>query len=126
MERPTIGDMTEAELIRFIRTKVLSDASASSSSSEVLKLAVAGGDRRVAFGTATLSFSASTNSATTTVPHGLGLTPLIVIATAISSPTFGQIPTFNAFTFDASNFKINGEITTAYTGSIDFSWLAIG
>lgn len=82
--------------------------------------------RGLKYGTAALTFTASTNSATTAVTHGLGTTPTAVVATSLMAPGFGNIPNCNAYNFGATSFDLNGELTAAYTGSISVSWVAIG
>lgn len=80
----------------------------------------------IRFGSSALTFAASTNSASTTIPHGLGRLPIVVLALPFSSPAFGKIPTLNLSSSDATSIVLNGEIGTAHTGSISFSWAVIG
>lgn len=80
----------------------------------------------VRFGVATLSFTASTNSASTTVAHGLGTTPVSIVATSKNGSTFGQIPNCNTHTIGDTTFGLTGEVKTAFTGSVTVSWIAIG
>lgn len=75
-------------------------------------------------GTGTVTFAAATLSATTTVAHGLGRLPTAVVATALSSPAVDKIPLLNTLTWTTTTFQINGEVDTAHTGSISFSWMA--
>lgn len=80
----------------------------------------------IRFAQATLSFAASTNSGTITVSHGLGRTPIVVVATAHNAPAFGNVPTCHAATFTSTTFQMNGEVKTAFTGDVAVSWVAIG
>lgn len=70
-------------------------------------------------------FAAATLSATLTVAHGLGRLPLSVVATAYASPSVEQIPLCNTHNWTDTSFNINAEVDTAYTGSIQFSWIAL-
>lgn len=78
------------------------------------------------FGTSTLAFTASTDSANRTVTHGLGRTPVIVLACASGAPNFTDIPAFNAFTLTSTTFGINGRKPGSSTVNISFYWAAIG
>lgn len=60
--------------------KLAGEIPASKLKNEVLKLAVAGTQRKVAFGKAELPASGVVNSAVT-VAHGLGTTPVVALAT---------------------------------------------
>lgn len=91
---------------------------------EVLATGLAASDLGFAVGTASLAFASSTASSNTTVTHGLGHVPSIVVATPINAPGFGQIPSINLFTLTTTTFGANGDINVAYNGSISFFWLA--
>jgi hypothetical protein len=84
------------------------------------------GGRSFTFGTATLTFTASTNSAGITVTHGLGKTPIGVLATGQMAPAFGNIVTPNPTAIGATTFGLSGEVKTAFTGSIPVFWMAVG
>lgn len=73
----------------------------------------------------TLTFAAATLSATRTVTHGLGHVPTAVVATAYASPAVDQIPLCNTHNWTATTFNVNAEVDAAYTGTIQFSWIAL-
>lgn len=77
-------------------------------------------------GLATLTFTASTNGIGTSVNHGLGKVPVAVAITSQGAPAFGQIPTCDVYSKNASSFSFNGEIKNPYTGTITVSWIALG
>ncbi len=81
--------------------------------------------QKISFGLATLTFTASTDSANLLVPHTCGRVPLAVVATSFNGPTFPQIPTPNTFTWTATDFTLNAELRAAYTGTIQVSWVAL-
>lgn len=78
------------------------------------------------WGIATLSFTASTDSATLSVTHGLGTTPIVAVATSYNAAAFGKIPNCNTFSYAATTFSLNGEVKTAFTGTATVGWVAIG
>lgn len=75
----------------------------------------------LAFGTGTLTFTASDTSAVLTVTHGLGRAPKAVFAMStaflmwfvVTSPT-------------TTTFQIQGQVKAAGTGTSGFYWIAIG
>lgn len=77
-------------------------------------------------GSSTLTFSASTNSNTVFVGHGLGRTPTQVIATPHNAPAFGNIPTAHTANFTGSTFDLNGETKSSFTGTVQICWIAVG
>lgn len=92
----------------------------------VLELNVTGTARKVAFGSSSVTWAAATISGQTTVAHGLGSTPVTVIA-------FGKNPV-NVYTVfsesaaaDSTNFYIKGYVASgvAVSASQNFYWLAI-
>lgn len=89
-----------------------------------LQTALAG--RTIRSGTATLTFSASTNSTGTVVTHGLGKVPTEVVATSLSAPAFGRIPNCTTTTYTDTTFTLNGEVKTAFSGTADVCWIAVG
>jgi hypothetical protein len=88
------------------------------------------GNRSVAFGSLTLTWSAAATSATTTQAHGLGVTPLAAIVTPAGGQAVASGPAvlLAATPFDATNIYVIGRDTdgTARTGSVTCYWLAIG
>lgn len=76
-------------------------------------------------GTGTLTFSASPDSATATIAHGLPTAPTTVVATSRNASAFGEIPILNVGLIDASVFEINGQTTASFTGTVNFSWIAV-
>jgi hypothetical protein len=80
----------------------------------------------VRWGAQALTFAASTNSATATVSHGLGRVPVVGFAQAYGAPGFGEIPNPNMFGFDADSFDLNGEVKTAFSGTVTMMWVVIG
>jgi hypothetical protein len=76
-------------------------------------------------GVDSLVYVASTLSGTLLVRHGLGRVPSAVVATAFNSPAVDQVPLCNTYTWTADSFSINGELDAAYTGSIQFAWIAL-
>jgi hypothetical protein len=79
----------------------------------------------IRWGVQALTFTASTNSNTATVTHGLGKLPIGGIAQALSAPGFGNIPNPN-MAMGATTFDMNAEVKTAFTGSVNMFWVVIG
>lgn len=77
------------------------------------------------FGTQTLAFTASTNSAAATVTHGLDKTPSVIVAAALNA-SFGNIPNPDFNTVGATTFDMLGEVKTSFTGSVTMMWIALG
>jgi len=76
------------------------------------------------FGADTVTFTASVNSAVKTVTHGLGRTPITVVATASGSLGWNVLRVFN---FTATTFDVQGHDTdAARTGSDAIYWVAVG
>ncbi len=76
-------------------------------------------------GLGTLTFTASTLSATLTVAHGLGRPPTAVVATSVSAPAVDQIVLCNTGTWNPTSFNINAEVDAAITNTIQFAWIAL-
>lgn len=88
---------------------------------DVLVLASTGTARKVAFGTSTVTFTASTVSATTNVTHGLGVAPISVQLTS-EALGIGLVVSAKGST----TFTAQGWTPTATSGTITFDWVAIG
>lgn len=84
------------------------------------------GGKSVRSGQSTLTFTAAVTSNTVSVTHGLRKVPTEVVATSFNAPAFGNIPTCNAFGYGATSFSLNGEVKTAFTGTVVVSWIARG
>lgn len=80
------------------------------------------GGRKWRSGTATLTWAGTTDSATVSVPHGLGKVPASVTATSKDAPAFGKIPNCNAFDWTDTEFFLNAELKSSHTGDIEVSW----
>lgn len=74
-------------------------------------------------GTGTAVFTAAQASATVTVPHGLGKTPLFAIA-----GTRNNLIGYAVTARDATNLSVIGFVTSnvATTNTLTFDWLVIG
>ena len=87
-----------------------------------------GRQRRVDFGASSIVFSAAASSATVTIPHRLGVVPIMVVATAgdLQNNVFG--PVLAVGTFTELSFQLRGRDTDATARSITIPvyWLAIG
>jgi hypothetical protein len=81
--------------------------------------------RTIRSGTETLTWSASANSGTVTVTHGLPAAPTEVTATSKGAPGFGNIPNCNVFAISDTTFALNAEVKTAFSGSVTVSWIAV-
>lgn len=124
----SIGGWDEATLARFIDDRLAdADPQLRAWRSLCMRLA-APGTRAIAFGTATLTFTASTFTPVTTVAHGLknaqgvGIVPVVALATSQHSlqAWVTAIPT------DATNISLQGWSPTAISSSQAVYWLAIG
>jgi hypothetical protein len=91
----------------------------------VLQLAVTGTRRRVAFGSQSLTFSASVSATPATVTHGLGVTPIAVVATPVIATSTTVVAAYVA-SLGASSFVLNSTASVALTGSQSYLWIAIG
>lgn len=80
---------------------------------------------KIRVGTGTLTFTAAATSATSTVAHGLGSTPVVVLAQADAGIAFCFIQVNSK---DATNVVYQGHDTggVARTGTNTFYWLVIG
>lgn len=93
----------------------------------VLRLLSGTTRRSVAWGSDSLTFTASASSVGTVVTHGLGATPVVALAVG-TEPGNGRtvvvtVSNFTSTTFDVAGFNTTGLAITASTG---FYWLAIG
>lgn len=78
----------------------------------------------IRFGTAAATWTASVSSASVTVPHGLGKTPVFAEAS-----TRNGLIHYAVTGRDATNLTVVGYVTynSAFTGGpITFDWLAVG
>lgn len=85
-----------------------------------------GKSMEVRFGITNLAFAASTTLTVTGIAHGLGRVPVAIIATSHGAPSFGQLVLCDTGGWTTTTFQLNGELKTAYTGTIPVSWIAIG
>lgn len=107
-----------------LKAKVASTDLADSAKQLAPQLAAAA-DRKINFGTVVLSFSSSTISATKTVSHGLGVTPVSIALTQQGT----ELGVLYARTQNASSsvFEVVGASPFgAINGTATFTWLAIG
>lgn len=81
-------------------------------------------NRKLAFGSVTITFSANTN-ASTTVTHGLGTTPVIAVMTLAQSPGSSMVTPW-VTSLGASTFVAEATLSAAATGGVLFYWVAIG
>jgi hypothetical protein len=79
---------------------------------------------KVTRGTSSVTFTASTDSGGTVVPHGLGVTPTAIVITG-TAPTFGSVSAWNYYNVGATQFSVNARAPTTHTGAVDFSWVAV-
>lgn len=92
------------------------------------KLTIDAGGRSVGlrFGTVTLTWTANTASGSVSVAHGLGKTPVVVLATGKDAAVFGQIPSCNPNSYTATTFTMSAETKNSWTGTMTLCWVAIG
>ena len=79
--------------------------------------------RRIHWQTGTVTFDGTGSS---TVTHGAGFTPslvLCIVTSAIGSQVIKSADQYNATTFRAAAFTINGG--TAYVGAMNIGWLCL-
>lgn len=91
----------------------------------VLQLNTTGTTRKVEFGTGAITFSSATNAAST-FNHGLGTTPICVMAIPKNGGTLLVGGTCIVASVSSTQIQINGNFDSAQTGSMQFYWLAIG
>lgn len=90
---------------------------------DVLLLAVTGTARKIAIGTGTVTFTAAVFSAASTITHGLGTTPTVVLGTSIGN----SVIVIDTNTYTSTTFKANGgSVGGVTTGTFGFVWAAIG
>lgn len=92
-------------------------------SNDVLRLAVTGTSRKVAFGSVSLTWTAAVSSAQATVTHGLGGAPVAVIATGDSGLALGFYVI--ASSVGATTFDLQGVTTAAVSQTHTAYWLAV-
>lgn len=80
----------------------------------------------IRFGTSSIGFTASTDSADTVISHGLGTTPVVVLVSVHTAPTFATVAALNAHSYGATTFTVNGRVASAATATVPIVWLAIG
>lgn len=89
---------------------------------ELFPQLVSAGSHKVDFGTAKLKFTASKFPASIEVAHGLGTTPLVVIATSENN-----VVTLSTAGYTATKFTLwGGNWFEALTGELPVHWIAIG
>lgn len=88
-----------------------------------LQLTAAGG-RKVAFGTVTLTFTASAVSGIATVTHGLGTTP--VVAGCLGGQTGVAAVAFAVGNYTSTTFQVQAQAFASFTGTVVCPWIAIG
>lgn len=116
---------TEGELLYFIKQNVeVPDNLQALLAGGFLKLVTAA-DMKMAVGSQSLTWTASTDSNTPTITHGLGTTPSYVFATAKSAPAFAGIPALNPSVYTATTFDLNGRTPGAVSQTLTVHWLAI-
>lgn len=113
--------MSYAELLLNLRQDLSLDLSVDVQPGTAASLANLG----IARGTATLAFTAAALSAAVSVAHGLAATPTAVVASPLTVPTAGEIPTCNPYTFTPTTFQLVGETKTVWTGAVLVSWIAL-
>lgn len=93
----------------------------------VLQLAATGTTRKVAFGTASVSYSASNTSSTATVTHGLGTTPSVVVAIQ-SNDGDGRIASVGVSSIGSTTFVLQARdwAGSTVTKTSTLYWVAIG
>lgn len=77
----------------------------------------------IRFGTGSATWTAASTTPTVTVPHGLGRLPVFA-----SASTANGLIGYAVTAVDATNLSVVGFTTpnTAFTGTLNFYWLAIG
>jgi hypothetical protein len=82
---------------------------------------------KLAVGKSTAVFTASTDSATVTVKHSLGVVPLAAggFSAVGAVGGFGDIPAFHSFNLTNTSFDVNARKPLASTVNVDFYWLAV-
>lgn len=78
------------------------------------------------YGTATVTFTASTDSDLPTVSHGLGRVPVVVVATPFNVATYANIPKVDWFGATATTFSLAARAESAITLAVSVTWIAIG
>lgn len=78
----------------------------------------------IRFGTGSVTFTASTTSATQTIAHGLAKVPQYIACQALDSS--GAITVRPVSGADAVNFQAVGRTASAVTGAATFYWAVIG
>lgn len=146
MPGKTLADWTEADLARWFDTRRIQKANLPASQtvqniettdtltvSNNLQLSpqaiaylkgVVGSGRETAYGTGTLTFSASVTSGVTTVSHGLSTTPTVVLAQSQSGSALCWIQV-TAVTSTQISFQGRDVSNTSRTGSNGFFWTAV-
>lgn len=79
----------------------------------------------IRFGTSTVTFTASAASASTTVAHGLGKTPVTAYVTYRHAAASTILFTPYIDTVGATNIGISATASTVLTGPITVDWLVI-
>jgi hypothetical protein len=85
-----------------------------------------GKDIEIRYGTATVTFTASQDSDLPTVNHGLGRTPVIVVATPYNVAAYANIPKVDWFGATSTTFALAARVESAITLAVTVTWIAIG
>lgn len=91
----------------------------------LLRLAVAGTGRKVAFGSQTLTWAGGNTSDAPTVTHGLGVTPTAIVANVVCIGS-GQMAFAVTGTPSTTTFPLQGYSIAVFTGTLSANWVAIG
>lgn len=100
----------------------------SDAASDFLKLATTA-DRKINMGTAEVTFSGSSTCAPLGVSHGLGKTPVVALCIDLTSGGFaGPDVIYGTRSYGATTFTVvaRHHNNTAFTGTRNFVWIAIG
>lgn len=90
-----------------------------------LTLGTGGRELELRWGVGTLTFTASAGSAALNVTHGLGKAPVACFAAALNAG-FGNVPYPVFSALGTTTFVLQGEVKTAFSGSVTMMWIAIG
>lgn len=84
------------------------------------------GTKKIAFGNANVVWTASANATTTTVTHGLGTTPTVIVVTPQIQHGFGGTLAMGWNTAGSTTFAIDATLSVSTSVTIPCSWIAIG
>ena len=80
------------------------------------------GDRDVAYGTSTSTWSASAKAGDVTIAHGLGRVPVFAAVCYVGSLGAGF---WGMVAVDVTNLTVSGWASTSVSTSVDFYWVAV-